>query len=44
LQSSRDESRCNRAKKIILVKTESLSFDMLKLTLVDLMERAISGG
>ncbi len=44
LEAARDNSRWNKAKKIILEKTGSLSFDMLKLTLMDLMRRAISGG
>ncbi|MHB9075683.1 MAG: DUF2513 domain-containing protein [Desulfobaccales bacterium] len=44
LEASRDDSRWNKAKKIILEKTGSLSFEMLKLILLDLMKRAISGG
>ncbi len=44
LEASRDDSRWNKAKKIISEKTGSFSFEILKSILMDLMRGAISGG
>jgi hypothetical protein len=44
LEASRDDSRWNKAKKIISEKTGSFSFEILKSILMDLMKGAISGG
>jgi hypothetical protein len=44
LEASRDNTRWNKAKKIIAEKTGSLSFEILKSILMDLMKGAISGG
>jgi hypothetical protein len=43
LEASRDDSRWNKAKKIITEKTGSFSFEILKSILMDLMRGAISG-
>ncbi|MGO9175051.1 MAG: DUF2513 domain-containing protein [Desulfobaccales bacterium] len=43
LEASRDDSRWNKAKKIISEKTGSFSFEILKSILMDLMRGAISG-
>src|SRR5208337_4079787 len=40
LEASRDDSRWNKAKKIILEKTGSFSFEILKSILMDLMRGA----
>ena len=44
LEASRDDSRWNKAKKIISEKTGSFSFEILKSILMDLMKGAVSGG
>jgi hypothetical protein len=44
LEASRDDSRWNKAKKIIMEKTGGFSVEILKMILMDLMRGSISGG